>query len=274
MASFAPIREHAETMRAPLSALQPVLAIASAVPSSQSRASAARAMFAALDAPQPRRTSMLAGFWAALGARHLRLQAAAAGLAVLLFGGIGFASAAGDRSPVPVPGFLHVLAISSDNVVEIRGTIVALETGSVTLRTSRADEVVAIDNATEIRIGDVRATAADLALGQTATVRASRGVGGALRAARIVVVAAPTPATLDPNLVPELTPGTDDRTTPASNDDRGHDGEDARTPEPAESDDGGDEAATPKSDDGNNGDDSPDHDGPSPSHTATDDDGH
>ncbi len=262
--------QHADAMRAPLSALQPVLALPGTAPSPQSRANAAQAMFAALDAPTPQRASMLAGFWTALGARHLRLQAAAAGLAVLLFGGIGFASAAGDRSPVPVPGFLHVLAISSDNVVEIRGTIVALEADSLTLRTSSADEVVVIDTTTEIRIGEVRAGVADLALGQTARVRASRGVGGTLRAARIVAVA-PTPATLDPNLVPELTPGTEDRTRPTSTDDRGHDGENARTPEPDESGDDGNDGATPQSDDGNSDDDGPDHDGPSPS--ATTDDG-
>jgi hypothetical protein len=207
---------------------------------------AARAMFAQLDAPQPQRAPILAGIWAALGARHLRVQAVAAGLTVLLFGGIGLASAAGERSPVPVPGFFRILSTSSNNTVELRGTIVRFDTNALILRTTTGDQTVEIDDLTEIRIGDVRGTTADLAPGRTVIVRASR-VGVALRAVRITVGAAPgaDDSTPPPNAAPGL-----DITASPSNDG----GDDARTPVPAGSGDGNEEGATPELD-GNSGDD-------------------
>ena len=205
-------------------------------------------MFAQLDAPQPQRAPMLAGIWSTLGARHLRFQAVAAGLTVLLFGGIGLASAAGERSPVPVPGFFRILSTSSNNTVELRGTIVRFDTNALMLRTTTGDQTVEIDDLTEIRIGDVRGTTADLAPGRTVIVRASR-VGVALRAVRITVGAAPAAADSTPPS--NATPGLDMTASP-SND--GDGGEDARTPVPAGSGDGDGEGATPELD-SNSGDD-------------------
>lgn len=248
--------QHAGAMREALSALQPVLAIPFTAASPQSSRNAARSMFAALDAPAAQRVSMFAGLWATLGARHLRFQAAAAGMAVLLFGGIGLASAAGDRSPVPVPGFLNVLSTSSDDAVQLRGTIVALDASSLTLRTAAGDETIAIDAGTEIRLGDARAAAGDLAPGQTATVRASRDFAGALRASRITAVVASTADAATP--ATDLAPGLDIATPEPGNDDGGHDGVN-KTAEPG---DDNPRDGTPRADDnGNNTGDAGEHDG-------------
>jgi hypothetical protein len=177
--------EHAATLRAPLSALEPVLAMTAASPGQQARLDAQRRMFSELKASPRRRASWLRLTWANLGARGLRLQAAAASLAVLLFGGLGLASAAGDRSPVPVPAFFRVLSTSSDSAVRLDGTVASVGGSSITVRTTHGDETASIDASTDIRIGDQKADVGALAVGLRVSVSAARSATG-LRAARIV----------------------------------------------------------------------------------------
>ena len=177
---------HADALREPVSAVSPLRALQLPVPSSQARASARRAMFAQLDAPAHRRLWIVRVF-AGFDAPRLRFQALAGGLAVVLFGGIGLASAAGDHSPVRVPSFLHVLSTSSESSFEARGEIAAVSPDHLTLHTKDGDRTFLLDATTEVRMGTSTGTVANLAIGQIAVIRATRTDGGDSRATRVFV---------------------------------------------------------------------------------------
>ena len=178
--------QHANTMREPLSALQPVLAIPFAAPSPQSRANAsARHVRRSrrTEVATARRSSRASGRHWARGTCDSRRRRQ--GLPSCSSAASGLRQRPGDRSPVPVPGFLHVLAISSDNAIELRGTIVALDANAITLQTSSGNQSSPIDAADADPHRRKRATAADLALGQDSRRARHARRDGTLRAARI-----------------------------------------------------------------------------------------